>query len=181
MKLGFKSKQSNLISFPPCLIHLSQLLLIHFSCTYYYTVLSLNCVQLFAISWTAAHRAPLSFTVSQSLLKFMSTESVVPAKHLILCHLLLFLPSIFPSIRDFSNKSALCIRWPKYWIFSFRVSPSDECSGWFPLGFIGLISLWSKGLCRVFSSTTIQKHQFFNAQPSLRFNSHIRTSLLEKS
>ena len=127
----------------------------------------LSRVRLFGTPWSVAHQARLSFTISQSLLKFMSTESVVLAKHLILCHLLLFLPSIFPSIRDFSNKSALCIRWPKYWIFSFRVSPSDECSGWFPLGFIGLISLWSKGLCRVFSSTTIQKHQFFNAQLSL--------------
>ena len=86
----------------------------------------------------------------------------------------------FPSIRIFSNESALCIKWPKYWSFSFSMSPSSEYSGWFPLRLTGLISLLSKGLSRVFSSTTVQKHQFFGAQPSLWSNSHLRT-LLEKS
>ena len=79
--------------------------------------------------WTAACQASLSITNSQSLLKFMSIESVMPSNHLILCHLLLVLPSIFPSIRVFSNKSALHIRWPKYWGFSFSISPSNEYSG----------------------------------------------------
>ena len=92
-------------------------------------VQSLSRVQLFATSWTAARQAPLSFTISWSLLRLMSIESVMPSNHLILCHPLLLLPSIFPSIRVFSNKSALCIRWPKYWNFSFSISSSNEYSG----------------------------------------------------
>ena len=79
--------------------------------------------------WTAALQASLSITNSQSLLKFMSTELVMPSDHLILCHPLLLLPSIFPSIRGFSNESVLCIRWTKYWSFSFSISPSNEYSG----------------------------------------------------
>ena len=75
--------------------------------------------------WTAAHQASLSITITQSLLKLMSIELVMSLKHLILCHPLLLLPSIFPSIRVFSNKSVLCIRWPKYWSFSFNISPSN--------------------------------------------------------
>ena len=86
-------------------------------------------VRLFAIPWTAAHQVSLPFIISQSLLKLMSTESKMPSNHLILCHPLLLLPSIFPSIRVFSNESALCIRWPKYWSFSFSISPSNEYSG----------------------------------------------------
>ena len=82
-----------------------------------------------ATPWTAACQASLSFTISQSLLKFMSIESVMPSNHLILCHRLLLLPSIFPSIRVFAKETALCIRWPKYWSFSFSISPSDEYSG----------------------------------------------------
>ena len=78
--------------------------------------------------WTAAHQASLSFTISQSLLKLMSVESVIPSNHLILFHPLLLLPSIFPSIRGFSNESALHIKWPKYWSFRFRTSPSNEYS-----------------------------------------------------
>ena len=78
--------------------------------------------------WTAAHQASLSFTISRSLLKFMSIESVMPSNHLILCHPLLLLPSVFPSIRVFSNASVLHIRWPKYWSFSFNISPSNEYS-----------------------------------------------------
>ena len=89
----------------------------------------LSCVQLFATPWTAAHQASMSFTISWSLLKVMSIESVMPSSHLILCHPLLLLPSIFPSIRVFSNESVLCIRWPKYWSFSFSISPSNEYSG----------------------------------------------------
>ena len=89
----------------------------------------LSCVRLFATSWTAACQASLSLTVSQRLLKLMCTESVMPSNHLILCHPLLLPPSIFPRIRVFSNESALRIRWPKYWSFSFRISPSNEYSG----------------------------------------------------
>ena len=88
------------------------------------------------------------------------------------------LPSVFPRIRVFSNESALHIRWPKYWSFSFSISPVKD---WLPLGLTGLISLLSKGLSRVFSSITIQKHQFFNTQTSLWSNSHIHTWLVEKS
>ena len=91
-------------------------------------VQSLSCVQLFETPRTAAHQASLSFTVSQRLLRFMSIESVMLSNHLILYHPLL-LPSVFPSIRVFSNESALHIRWPKYWSFSFSISPSNEYSG----------------------------------------------------
>ena len=79
--------------------------------------------------WTAARQASLSFTIPQSLLKLMSTESVMPSNHLILCRPLLLLPSIFPSIRVFTNESSLCIRWPKYWSFSFSISSSNDYSG----------------------------------------------------
>ena len=94
----------------------------------------LSCAQLFETPWTAAFQACLSFIISQSLLKLMSIESVMPSNHLILCHPLLLLPSVFPNIRVFSNESALYIRWQKYWRFSFSISPSKEYSG--------LISLW---------------------------------------
>ena len=93
------------------------------------SVHSLSHVQLFAVPWTAAHQASLSITNSQSLLKFMSIESVIPSNHLILCHCLLLLPSILPSTRVFSSESALHIRWPKHWSFSFSISPSNEYSG----------------------------------------------------
>ena len=99
---------------------------------------SLGCVWLFASPWFAARQASLSFTISWSLLKLKSIESVMPSNHLILCYPLLPLPSIFPGIRVFSNESALCSRWPKYWSFSFSISPSNEFQGWFPLGLTGL-------------------------------------------
>ena len=89
-------------------------------------------------AWTAACQAPLSFTISQSLLKLMPIESMMPSNHLILCHPFLLLPSIFPSIRVFSNESALCNRWPKYWSFSSGLSINSQ--GWLPLGWTGLIS-----------------------------------------
>ena len=92
-------------------------------------VQSVSRVQLFETPWTAACQASLSFTLSQSLLKFMSIELMMPSNHLILCRPLLLPPSIFPSIRGFSNKSVLHIRWPKYWSFSFNISPSNEYSG----------------------------------------------------
>ena len=100
--------------------------------TYISSVQSLSRVQLLVTPWTAARQASLSITNSWSLLKLMSIESVMPSNHLILCHPLLLLPPIFPSIRVFSNESALCIRWPKYWSFSFSISPSNE--------YLGLIS-----------------------------------------
>ena len=93
------------------------------------SVQSLSCVQLFATPWTAAHQASLSITNPHSLLKLMSIESVMPSNYIILCHPLLLLPPIFPSIRVFSNESALHIRWPKYWSFSFNISPSNKYSG----------------------------------------------------
>ena len=93
------------------------------------SVQSLSCVQLFVTPWTAAHQASLSITNSQSLPKLMSIESVIPSNHLILCHPLLLLPSIFTSLRVFSIESVLRIRWPKYWSFSFSVSPYNEYSG----------------------------------------------------
>ena len=93
------------------------------------SVWSLSRVRLFATPWTAARQATLSITNSWSLLKLMSIQLVMPSTHLILCHPLLLLPSIFPNIRVFSNESALCIRWPKYWSFSFNISPSNENPG----------------------------------------------------
>ena len=93
------------------------------------SVQSFSHVRLFMTPWTAAHQTSLSFTISQSLLKLMSIELVMPSNRLILCHPILPLPSIFPSIRVFSNESALRIRWPKYWRFSFNISPSNEYSG----------------------------------------------------
>ena len=114
-----------------------------------------------------SHQPSLSITNSRSLPKPMSIESVMPSSHLILCRPLLLLPPIFHSIRAFSSESVLPMRWPKYWSFSFSVSPSNEYSGLISLGWTGLISLHSKGLSRVFSNTTVQKHQFFGAQLSL--------------
>ena len=89
----------------------------------------IQCIQFFQTSWTAARHSSLSCTISQRLLKLMSIEPLMPSNHLILCHPLLLLPSIFPSIKDFSNESALHIRWPKYWSFSFSISPSNEYWG----------------------------------------------------
>ena len=119
-----------------------------------------------AAPWTAARQASLSITNSRHLLKLMSVESVMPSNNLILCCLLLLPSSIFPSIRVFLNESVLHIRWPKYWSFSFSISPSNEYSG-----LTGWISLQSKGLSRVFSITTVQKFQFFGTQLSLKTNS----------
>ena len=98
-----------------------------------FVIQSLSCVWFFVTPWNAAHQASLSFAISWSLLRLMSTEPVMPSKHLILCHPLL-LPSIFPSIRVFSNESTLHIRWPKYCSFSFNISPSNEYSGLISFG-----------------------------------------------
>ena len=105
-----------------------------------------------------------------------SIQSVMPSHHLIHCPPLLLQPSIFPSIRVFSNEP-VHISWPNCWSFSFSISPSNNTQDWFPLGWTGWISLQSKGLLRVFANTTVQKHQFFGAQPSLQSNSHIHTWL----
>ena len=114
------------------------------------------------------HQASPSITKSRSLPKPMSIESVMPSSHLILCLPLLLLPSFFPSIMVFSNESALRIRWPKYWSFSFKISLSNEQPGLIsPLEWTGWISLQSKGLSRIFPNTTVQKHQFFSTQLSL--------------
>ena len=134
-------------------------------------------VQLFVTSWTAACQASLSFPIFQSLLKLMSIESVILSNHPILCHSLLLLPSIFPNFRIFPNESLLASD-DKSIGASASVLPMN-IQGWLPLGLTGLISLQSKGLSRVFSSTTVHKHQFFCAQPSLWSSSHIHTRLLE--
>ena len=106
----------------------------------------------------------------QSPPKLMSIESVMPSNPLILCHPLLCLPSIFPSIRVFSNESALLIRWPKYWSFSFNISPSNEHPGLISFRMDWLDLLAVQGLSRVFSNTTVQKHQFFGAQLSRTYS-----------
>ena len=125
--------------------------------------------------WTAARQASLSLTISRSLPKFMSIASVIPSSHLILWYPLLLLPSIFPSIRNFPNQLTVCIRWPKYWSFSFSISSSNEYSGlislnidWFDLPAV-------QGLSGVFSRTTAQKHQFSGFLPSFWSSSHNHT------
>ena len=129
----------------------------------------LSWVRLFVTPWIAARQAYLSITNSWSLLKLMSIELVMPSSHLIICRPLLLLPPIPPSITVFFNESTLCMRWPKYWSFSFSISPSNEHPG--------LISFWidwfdlraSQQTLRVFPNTTFQKHQFCGAQLSLWF------------
>ena len=122
----------------------------------------------------------LSITNSQSLPKLMSIESVMPSNHLILYRPFLLLPSIFPNIRVFSNELTLRIRLPKYWHFSFNISPSNEHPGLISFQMDWLDLLESKGLSRVFSNTTVQKDQFFGTQLSSQSNSHIHTWPLEK-
>ena len=114
-------------------------------------------------------------TNSQSLLRLTSIKLVMPSNYLILYHPLFLLPSIFPSIKVFSNESDLPIRWLKYWNFSFSISPSNEYSGLISFRMAWLDLLAAKGLSRVFSNTTGQKHQFFGAQVSSQSNSHIHT------
>ena len=125
---------------------------------------SVSPAQLFATPWTAARQASLSITNSWSLLKLMSIEAVMPYNHLILCHSLLLPPSIFPSIRVFSNESALHIRWPKYWSFSFNISPSNECSGLISFRMDWLDLLAVQGTLKSLLHTTVQKYQFLCTQ-----------------
>ena len=139
------------------------------------SVQSLSHVRPFATPWTAAHQASLSITNSQSPPKPMTIESVMPSNHLILCHPLLLLASIFPSIRVFSNESALRIKWTKYWSFSFSISPPNEHPGLVSFRMDVLDLLAVQGNSQVFSSTTVQKHQFFGTQLSSQSNSHIHT------
>ena len=143
------------------------------------SVQSLSHIRLFVTPWTAAHQASLSITNSRSLLKLMSITSVMPSKHLILYCPLLLLPSIFPSIRVFSNESLALNGQSIGGSASASVLPMNILD-WLPSGLTGLISLLSKGLSRVFSNTTVQKHQFFGTQLSLYSNAHIHTWLLEK-
>ena len=127
------------------------------------SVQSLSHVQLFATPWTAPHQASLSITNFHSLLKLMSTELMRLSNHVILCRPLLLLPLIFPSIKVFSNESILCIRWPKYWCYSFNISPSNEYSGLisFRMDWFDLLAV--KGTLDSLSNTTVQ-NQFFCAQ-----------------
>ena len=131
------------------------------------SVQSLSRVRLFVTPSTAALQASQSITNSWSLPKLMSIKLLMASNHLILCCPLLLLPSIFSSIRVFSNQSTPRIRWPKYWSFSFNISPSNEHPGLISLGWTGWISLQS--------NNTVQKHQFFSAQFSLQSNSHSHT------
>ena len=144
-------------------------------------VQSLSHVWFFVTPWTAAGQASLSLTISCSLLKLKSIDSVMPSNHLILCGPLLLLPSIFRSKRVFSSESALHIRWPKYWIFSFSICPSSECSGLisFRIDWFDLLGV-QETLSRIFSNTAVRRHQFFGAQRFLLSSSHSGIWLLEK-
>ena len=138
----------------------------------------LGSVRLFEIPQTVAGQTSLSSTILWSLVIFMSIELVMLSNHLILCCPLLLLPSVLSRIRVFSSESTLGLKWPKYQSFSFSISPSNEYSGLISFKIAGLISLQSKGLSRVLSNTTVQKHQFFSAQISLWSSSHIYIWLL---
>ena len=132
----------------------------------------LHHVQLFTTPWTAAQQASLSITNSWSLLKLMSTELVMPSNHIILCHPQFLLPSIFPRIRVFSNESVLCIRWPKYWSFSFSISPYSEYSGLISFRIDWLDLLAVQGTLKSLLQHHTLKHHF-STQLSLWYNSHI--------
>ena len=144
------------------------------------SVQSLSHVWLFATPWTAARQASLSITNSRSLPKLMSIESVMPSNHLILCHPLLLLPPIPPSIRVFSNESTLFMRWPKYWSFSFTISPSNEHPGLISFRMDWLDLLAVQGTLKSLLQNPLQKRHFFSAQLSSQSNSHIHTWPLEK-
>ena len=146
--------------------------------TLFCSVQSLSCIWLFATPWTAVCLASLSITRSQSLLRLMSIESVMPSSPLILCCPLFLLPSIFPSIRIFSNELVLASRGQNIGASASASVLPMNVQDWSPLGWTGWISLLSKGLSRIFSNTTVQKHQFFNTQLSLSSNGHIYTWLL---
>ena len=140
----------------------------------------LSRVLFFATPWTTARQDPLSITNSWSPPKPMSIESVMPSNHLILCHPLLLLPLIFPSIRVFSNESSLLINDQSIGVSASTSVLPMNIQDWSPLEWTGCISLQSKELSRIFSNTTVQRHQFFGTQLSSQSNSHIHTWLLEK-
>ena len=144
------------------------------------SVQSLSHVRLFATPWIAVCQAFLSITNSWSLPKRMSTESVMPSSHLILCRPLSSCPQPLPASGSFSSESTLHMRWPKYWSFSFSISPSSEHPGpiSFRMDWLDLLAV--QGTLKVFCNTTVQKHQFFGAQLSSQSNSHIHTWPLEK-
>ena len=144
------------------------------------SVQSLIRVRIFVTPWIAARQVSMSITNSQSSLRLMSIESVMLSSHHILCRPLLLLSPIPPSIRVFSNESSLLMSWPKFSSFSFSIIPSKEIQGWSPSEWTAWISLQSKGLSRVFSNTTVQKHQFFGTQLSSESYSHIHTWPPEK-
>ena len=153
----------------------------HFHVAVVVAVQSLNCLQLFVTPLHAAQRVSLPLTISWCFPKFMSIKSVMPSNHLILCLPLLHLPSIFSIIRVFSM-SWLCTPRGQCIVASVSASvPSMSIQGWFGLGLTGWISMQSKGLWRIFPSTTVQKHQFFSTQLSLWSNSHTCTWLLERA
>ena len=143
-------------------------------------VQSFSHVQLFAAPWTAACQASQSITNSQSLLKLMSIESVMPSNHLILCCPLLLLPSIFPAAGSFQISQFFDSGDQRIGVSASTSLLPMNIQDWFPSGWTSWISLQSKGLSRLFSNTTIQKHQFFGTQLSSWSNSHIHTWLLEK-
>ena len=140
---------------------------------------SLSRVWLFVTPWSSACLTSLSSTISWILLKFKSIELVMQSNHFILCHPVLLLPSIIPSIKVFSSESTLHIRWPKYWSLSFSISPSNEYSRLISFR-IDWLDLAGQGTVKNLFNTRVKKHQFFGAQPSLWSNSHILTWLLEK-
>ena len=144
------------------------------------SVRSLSCVRLFVNPWITARQASLSITNSWSLLKLTSIESVMPSSHLILCHPLLLLPLIPPSFRVFSNESTLPWGGQSTGVSASTSVLPMNTQDWSPLGWTGWISLQSKGLSRVFSNATVQKHQFFSAQPSSQSNFDVHTWPLEK-
>ena len=144
------------------------------------SVQSLSRVWLFATPWISAHQASLSITNSWSSLKLMSIELVMPSSHLILSRPLLLLPQIPPSIRVLSNESTLRMRWPKYWSFSFSISPSNEHPGLVSFSMDWLDLLAVQGTLKSLCSMTVEKHQFFGTQFSSQSNSHIHTWPLEK-
>ena len=139
------------------------------------SVWSLSRIQLFATQWTTARQASLSITNSQSLLKLIRHESVIPPNHLTLCCPLLLLPSIFPSIKVFSNESALCIRRPKYWSFSFTISPSNEYSGLISFRMDWLDILAVQGTLKNLLQHHRSKASILRRKLSLQSNSHIHT------
>ena len=148
------------------------------------SVQSLSCVWVFVTPWTTAYQAPLSITNSQSLLKLMAIKSVMPSNHLILCHPILWMSwkafQSFPALESFPMRQFFASGGQSAGVSASASVLPMNMQNWSPLEWTGLISLLSKGLSRVFSNITLQKHQFFSTQPSSQSNSHIHTWLLEK-